>query len=182
MNLLDCFNDNDTLIDCSISIIQEANRNGFNGFSGYCGQAAILINECLFDNTQQIFASFNQCLQEKGYHIGHIACLIDLPDGSYFILDSDAELKFIEDIEHWAMLDCDDVDYQKLFDKYDLEKTQSNFETVSQLILTKDFVFEHFNCSHIQEQKKILLDSINKVLPLFCKDSCALKPKTLHFI
>lgn len=179
MNLLNYFNDNDTLIDCSISIIQEANKNGFNGFSGYCGQAAILINECLFNDTQKIFAVFNQCLQEKGYYIGHVACLIDLPDGSYFILDSDAEFKSIEDIEHWGVLDYEDIDYQKLFDKYKLEKTQKNFEIVSKLTLTKDFIFEHFNCSNIKEQKKILSESINKVLPLFYKNSCALKHKLL---
>lgn len=73
MNLLDCFDNVDVLIDCSTAIIKEANQHGFNGFSGYCGQAALLINECLFDNSQQIFASFNQALQEQNHHIGHVA-------------------------------------------------------------------------------------------------------------
>lgn len=171
MNLLDNFNqksfDNDILIDCAISIIQEANKNGFNGFSGYCGQAALLINECLFNNSQQIFASFNQALEENHHHIGHVACLIDLPDGSYFILDADAELKSVEDIEHWGMLDSEDSDYQILFDKYGIEKTIDNFENVSEVVLTKDFILEHFNCSHIQEQKTILIKAVEKIVPLF---------------
>ena len=176
MNLLELLKnnhhlDNDTLIDCSISIIQEANKNGFNGFSGYCGQAAILINECLFDNSQQIFASFNQALESSHHHIGHVVCLVDLPDGSYFILDADAQLKSVEDIEHWGMLDSEDFDYQKLFDHYGIEKTPDNFENVCEVVLTKEFVLEHFNCSHLQEQRTILKKSVEKILPLFFKST-----------
>lgn len=179
MNLVDCFDDNDTLIDCAISIIQEANKLGFNGFSGYCGQAALLINECLFDNSQNIFAAFNQSLEEQNHHIGHVACLIDLPDGSYFILDADAQLKSIEDIEHWGMLDSEDTDYQKLFDKYGIDKTEDNFENVSQLTLSSDFVKEHFNCTHFNEQKTLLLKAIDKVYPLFMNSSSLTSKKKL---
>lgn len=167
MNLLDIFYDNDILIDCAISIIQEANKKGFNGFSGYCGQAALLINECLFDNQQQLFACFNQSLEQHQHHIGHVVCLIDLPDASYFILDADAQLKSIDDIEHWGMLDFEDPDYQHLFELYNIHKTFDNFDTVSQLVLTEDFILEHFNCSHLQEQKKILATAVSSILPLF---------------
>lgn len=169
MNLLETFNDPDLIIDCSISIIQEANKNGFKGFAGYCGQAATLINECLFDNKQQIFASFNKALEQNNHYIGHVACLIDLPNESYFILDSDAQLKSIEDIQHWGMLDSEDSDYHILFEKHNIKKTSDNFEQVSELVLTHDFTLKNFNCSHIEEQRKILLTSINNVLPFFIK-------------
>ena len=177
MNLLDLFDDNDTLIDCAISIIQEAKKNGFHGFSGYCGQAAILINQCLFDNSQTLFGAFNQSLADNEHHIGHVACLIDLPDGSYFILDADASVKTIEDIEHWGMLDSEDSDYRQLFDKYLIEKSDSNFENVAQFNLTEDFIKNHFDTSHIQEQQQVLLNAIDKVLILFTKKSPSHKYK-----
>lgn len=164
MNLLEIFNDNDDIMDYSIKIIQEANKNGFNGFSGYCGQAALLINECLFNDTQQIFASFNQALNEKNHHIGHVACIIDLPDGFYFILDADAQIKSIEDIQHWGMLDSQDNDYISLFNHYNIPLIDDNFENVSELVLTSSFVLEHFNCSHLEEQRKILNNAIQSVL------------------
>lgn len=167
MNLLDTFHDNDTLIDCAISIVQEAKKNGFNGFSGFCGQAAILINELLFDNSQTLFGVFNQALAENEHHIGHVACLIDLPDGSYFILDTDAQVKTIEDIQHWGMLDSQDSDYRHLFDRYLLEKSDENFENVSEFTLTQEFIQEHFDTSHMNEQKQVLIQAIDKMLPLF---------------
>lgn len=167
MNLLETFQDNDTLIDCAMSIVQEAKKNGFNGFSGYCGQAAILLNQCLFDNSQTLFGVFNQALADNEHHIGHVACLVDLPDGSYFILDADAQVKTIDDIEHWGMLDSQDSDYQHLFDNYLIEKSDNNFESVAQFTLTEDFIKEHFDTSHMNEQKQVLLQAIDKVLPLF---------------
>lgn len=178
MNLLEIFKDTDTLIDCSISIIQEAKKKGFNGFSGYCGQAAILINECLFDNQQQYFACFNKSLEEKGHHIGHVACIVELPDDSYFILDADAEVKSNEDISHWGMLDSEDPDYQELFETYDIEKTFENFENISEMVVTKPFIREHFNCSHLKEQRKILSEAVLCIVPLFTpKTSNKLKLK-----
>lgn len=177
MNLLHLFDDNDTLIDCAISIVQEANKNGFHGFSGYCGQAAILINKCLFDNSQILFGVFNQSLADNEHHIGHVACLIDLPDGSYFILDADAEVKTIEDIEHWGMLDSQDSDYRQLFDQHLIEKSDINFECVAQFNLTEEFIKEHFDISHIKEQEHVLLQAIDNVLPLFLKKQTHLLKK-----
>ena len=49
MNLLDKVSSTDELIDLSISILQEAKNNGFNGFGGMCAQATVIINELLFD-------------------------------------------------------------------------------------------------------------------------------------
>lgn len=177
MNLLNEFQDNDTLIDCALSIIQEAKKNGFHGFSGYCGQAAILINQCLFDNSQTLFGAFNQALAENEHHIGHVACLIDLPDGSYFILDADAIVKTIDDIEHWGMLDKEDSDYRHLFDRNLIEKSDINFDNVEQFNLTQEFIEEHFDTSHIKEQEQVLLQAIDKVLPLFSQKTPAIKHK-----
>ncbi len=164
MNLLEIFNNNDDIMDYSIKIIQEANNQGFNGFSGYCGQAALLINECLFNDTQQIFAAFNEALNNKNHHIGHVACIVDLPDGFYFILDADAQIKSIEDIQHWGMLDSQDNDYISLFKQHNIPLTEDNFENISELILTSSFILEHFNCQHLQEQRKILNNAIQSVL------------------
>lgn len=167
MNLLEIFTDNDTILDCSVSIIQEARKRGFNGFSGYCAQAAILINECLFDNKQQIFASFNKSLEEHGHHIGHVACLIELSSDEYFILDADAIVKATEDISSWGMLDPEDLEYQKMFETYGISKTFENFENISEMVITRSFVREHFDCSHLKEQQKILSDCALSIIPLF---------------
>ena len=177
MDLLNTFNDPNLVMDCSLSIIQEANKNGFFGFSGFCGQAALLINECLFDNNQTIFAAFNKSLEHFDHHIGHVACLIDLPYESYFIIDSDAQIKSIDDIESWGMLDSSDQDYIKLFKSYSIPINDENFESVITLTLTKDFVFQHFNCEHINEQRIILQEAITKVLPLFLHKNNKFNPK-----
>lgn len=169
MNLINTFNNPDILMDCTISIIQEAKKNGFKGFAGNCAQAAIIINECLFDNSQTIFASFNKALEQKDYYIGHVACLVELDQNDYFIIDSDAKIKSIEDIEHWGMLDSEDIDYQKLFKKYSIKKTIDNFENVSSLKLEESFVRQHFDFSSYQQQFNILSQSVKNIIPLFVK-------------
>ena len=107
VNLVEIFSDIETLADCACSIVKEATNNGFIGFAGNCGQAAILINECLFNDTQQIFTTFNKALKEKDCFVGHVACRVNLEQQHLgeqfsFLLDSDAKVKTPEYISGWG--------------------------------------------------------------------------------
>ena len=164
MNLLDKVSSTDELIDLSISILQEAKNNGFNGFGGMCAQATVIINELLFDGKQINFASFNKSLEKKNQYIGHVACLVELNADEYVIFDADAKVKSIEEIQSWAMLDDLDPDYIDLFKKHKIKTSEKNFENTVELELTKEFLMENFNFSSYEEQKKILYDAIHKVL------------------
>ncbi len=164
MNLLKLNLTDDEVKDIALLTIQKANKDGFVGFAGYCGQAAIAINDVLFNGEQTLFAAFNKALEEEGHNIGHIACLVETGDDEYFILDSDAYLKGIDDITSWGMLAADDSYYQELFDEHDIEKTELNFETVSELELDVDFIKENFNCSKLEEQTEILKKAYLEVL------------------
>ncbi|NCQ51552.1 hypothetical protein GW796_06605 [archaeon] len=105
MNLTELNLTDDEIKDIALLTIQKAKREGFLGFAGNCGQAAIAINDVMFNGEQILFAAFNKALGKAGQHIGHVACLVEVGDDEYFILDTDAYLKGIDDISSWGMLD-----------------------------------------------------------------------------
>ncbi len=167
MNLLEMNLSEQDIIDICCATINNANNNGFNGFGGYCGRASLIINEVFFDSKQENFACFNDALANQGYHIGHVACMVEIGDESYFIIDADAEIKEIEDIQHWGSLDPKDQDYINLFQEYGIDNNEGNFESFCEVMIDKEFIQEHFDCSDIDEQKKILNQCLIEVLKNF---------------
>ena len=164
MNILDYAKDATKIIDVTFDIIEDAAQHGFKGFGGYCAQAAVLINECLFDNQQKYYGAFNKALDEKNHWIGHVVCYVEFLDDYYFIFDTDCEMKDFEDIEHWGMLDSQDTDYKKLFQQYHIAHTEENYETIIQKFLQEEDLRKHFSFESYQEQKNILMNSCQKIL------------------
>lgn len=98
--------------------ISSSIRNlNLHGFSGDCPEAAILINQKVFQNKGKLIGAFNKAMLEYGQHpLGHVAVLYN---GNYW--DADAKPKSIDEIESWGMLDPTDPDYEELADEYEFE-------------------------------------------------------------
>lgn len=128
------------------AILNIAKESGWPSFGGYCGQAALIINDCFFDGQAVLAGSFNKALAEKGYFIGHVYCKI-VEDGITHILDGDGRLKTLDDVICWGELDADDPDYIELFDEYAIARTIENFETSVEIVLTADQIRDTFNCT-----------------------------------
>jgi len=92
-------------LDIAFQILEKAK---IEGFSGACAEAAVAINNVLFDGEGTLVAAVNKYLWEKdGRMTGHVAVYID-SEGSYW--DAEGE-KDWEEIESWGMLDPEDGDY-----------------------------------------------------------------------
>jgi hypothetical protein len=92
-------------LDIVFQILEKAK---IEGFGGACAEAAVAINNVLFDGEGTLVAAVNKYLWEKyGRMTGHVAVYYD-PDGSYW--DAEGE-KDWEHIESWGMLDPEDPDY-----------------------------------------------------------------------
>jgi len=80
------------------------------GFGGFCGDAAIKINNKVFDGKGRYVIAANKFIWEKHHSVvGHVAV-----EHSGVYWDSDAEPKDREDIESWGMVDPEDPDYMDL--------------------------------------------------------------------
>jgi hypothetical protein len=89
-------------------VLEIAKEDGFTGFGGACGLAAIAINRVLFDGQGQFVGAFNKAFEARGNSIGHVAVL---HEGVYW--DADAEPKERDDIESFGMLAPDDPDHKE---------------------------------------------------------------------
>lgn len=101
-------------------ILTLAKEKGFEGFSGECAEAAIAINQVLFDNEAKLLAALNCAFEEKNIIIGHFCLSIPDEDWKEVCIDSDGFPKSDEDILSWGILDELDPDYQSLAKKYDI--------------------------------------------------------------
>lgn len=98
-----------------------------SGFSGDCFAAAYAINKCLLNGQANIIGCVNKAIfQNIGEHIGHVALHCFSDDEGMGFLDIEG-FKEPENIESWAMLDIDDIDYQNLFLDNDIELSDDNF-------------------------------------------------------
>lgn len=102
------------------NILTLAKEKGFCGFSGECAEAAIAINEVLFNNEAKLLAALNCAFQEKNIILGHFCLSIPDEDWKEICIDSDGFPKSDEDILSWGMLDESDSDYQELAVKNDI--------------------------------------------------------------
>ena len=92
-------------LDIVFQILEKAE---IEGFSGHCAEAAIAINNVLFNGEGTLVAAVNKYLWEtKGRMIGHVVVYYE-PDSSYW--DTEGEKNW-EEIESWGMLDHEDPDY-----------------------------------------------------------------------
>ena len=83
---------------------------GLEGFGGYCGDAAIKINNKVFGGKGRYVIAANKFIWEKHKSVvGHAA--VEYNDVYW---DTDAEPKEKEDIESWGMVDPEDPDYLEL--------------------------------------------------------------------
>lgn len=79
------------------------------GFAGFCGNAAIQINQKIFNNQGKYVAAVNKFLwRNHNRAVGHVAVEYN---GNFW--DSDARPKKQEEIESWGMLDPEDSDYSE---------------------------------------------------------------------
>lgn len=92
--------------DTIARIIMAARADGFRGFGGACGEAAVAINLVLFDGRAEIVGVFNEAFFDRGRLLGHVAVRI----GDIY-WDADASPKTYDDIAHWGALDPHDLDY-----------------------------------------------------------------------
>ena len=98
-----------------------------SGFGGDCPEAAILINNRVFQNKGKIVGAFNKAMLEYGDHpLGHIAVLFN---GEYW--DADARPKTLDEIESWGMLDYTDPDYEELADDYGFDWNENTAEEIT---------------------------------------------------
>jgi hypothetical protein len=87
-------------------IIEIAADEGFVGFGGQCGIAAIAIRRVLFPEGKVVGAVNRALFEEAGRMIGHFAVEFE---GQYW--DADGEAKDWEEIESWGVFDPSDSDY-----------------------------------------------------------------------
>lgn len=119
-------------------ILTLAKEKGFNGFSGECAEAAIAINQILFNNEGQLLAALNCAFEEKNIILGHFCLSIPDEDWNMVCIDSDGYPKPDEDILSWGMLDEFDYDYQELALKNDIifnenTATETSFYELSEI-------------------------------------------------
>jgi hypothetical protein len=92
-------------------------RAKMHGFSGECAEAAVAINEVLFNREGTIVAAVNKWLYENEERfVGHVAVEWN---GRYW--DAEGE-KDWEEIESWGMADELDYDFEKPEQAYEVEK------------------------------------------------------------
>jgi len=86
-------------------IVEAARADGFEGFGGACGAAAVAIRRALFPEGRLVAAVNKAFYEDAGIMIGHVAVEVD---GVYY--DADGKPKEWEEIESWGMLDFEDGD------------------------------------------------------------------------
>ena len=137
-------------LDIAFQILEKAK---IEGFSGACAEAAIAINNVLFDGEGTLVAAVNKYLWEKdGRMIGHVAVYYE-PDGSYW--DAEGE-KDWEEIESWGMLDPEDSDYG-------FSNEEMAYEVI-RLEPTIEELFEQFGGCSYSEKLQQLLQAKDEVL------------------
>jgi len=108
-------------------------KAGLYGFGGKCAEAAIAINDVLFNEEGRLVAAVNRWLWEKeGRMVGHVAVEWN---GAYW--DAEGKKEW-ENIESWGMLDERDEDYD--FG----DNPEQNATDVEKLYPPKEELLEYF--------------------------------------
>ena len=138
------------------AILMEAKKLGFNGFGGECGEAAIAINDVIFDGNGVLIAAVNKAFFTHGSFIGHVAVYYN---GIFW--DADGVPKDETDVDHWGMLDYEDTDYQATASKCGFEWTEEAADTFEMIQFEDDSeVLEYFNSGKLNEMLNIIEQAI----------------------
>ena len=141
-------------------ILDIAQDEGFIGFGGRCGLAAIAINRVLFGGKAKIVGVFNKTFEEHGNSIGHIAVL---HDDIYW--DADGQAKELSDIESFGMLDPEDPDYQEAAEALGFEYDEDvAYEVITREDLSEDDAFGRFVSGGDHDAAKEVLEEMEQVL------------------
>ena len=128
-------------------IIEAACENGFSGFGGDCGEAALAINQVLFDGHGQVVGVFNKALYDHGHYIGHFAV-----EYNGIFWDADATPKSFDEIESWGMLDTQDIYYVEMASKHGIEWNDNTAsETTAWAFHTDEEVTQHMKCGKLED-------------------------------
>lgn len=100
--------------------IINARNHEFEGFGGWCGCAAVAINQVIFRGRGIYVGAANRFFLRHGRFVGHVAVKFR---GKLW--DADGRPKTIDEIESWAMLDEHDPDYIEAAEKLGSEWNES---------------------------------------------------------
>lgn len=120
-------------------------RAELEGFGGMCAEAAIAMNEVIFEGRGRLVAAVNEKLWKEGEFVGHVAVEWE---GSYW--DAEGE-KTWEDIESWGMVDESDPEYsfENLEEAYVVEKIYPSREELEEM----------FGGCNLQDLKRALYEA-----------------------
>lgn len=94
----------------ALEVAQKLRDNGWCGFRGECFSFAATVFEHASDATAIVMAINRAAWEKEGRMIGH-ACVLTTEG---FYVDGDCVEKQWQDIEHWGMLDINDLEYSFL--------------------------------------------------------------------
>ena len=99
------------------SIMAAARRAGLDGFSGHCGEVAVVINRVLFGGRGQVVGAFNLAFKKRRRLLGHVAVKVADEAHGVVFLDADGIQKDWLRLESWGMLAEDDPDWHEAAQK-----------------------------------------------------------------
>lgn len=140
-------------------ILEAAVHDGFHGFSGMCGQAAVAIDRILLNGRGEIVGAFNIAFLARERHIGHVAVAWN---GRYW--DADGRPKDVDDILSWGMLDPEDPDYIEEARLFGFEWTEEAAEEVSLVTLDPARALTIFGSDALAELEAILTRARDEIL------------------
>tara|TARA_R110002074_G_C12426363_1_gene656414 strand:+ start:554 stop:1045 length:492 start_codon:yes stop_codon:yes gene_type:complete len=131
-------------LDIVFKILEKAN---IQGFSGACAEAAMAINNVLFEGEGVIVVAANEYMWKRhGSMIGHVAVYYE-PEGTYW--DTEGEKRWI-DIESWGMLDPEDP-------SYDLPNEDAAYEVIKIEPTEEQLIQQFGGCNFLEKVKKLIL-------------------------
>ena len=122
------------------------------GFGGECAEAAIAINDVLFNEEGRLVAAINKWLWDKEKRIvGHVA--VQVGDDYW---DSNGK-KSWEEIESWGMLDENDPDYNLG------DSPEENAFAVEKIYPSSDDLIEMFGSCNLSAFVRVLEDADREI-------------------
>jgi hypothetical protein len=130
-------------LDIVFKILEKAN---IKGFGGACAEAAMAINNVLFDGEGTLVVAANKYMwKNHGRMIGHVAVYYE-PEGTYW--DTEGEKGWL-DIESWGMLDFEDP-------SYDFPDEEAAYEVVKIQPTTEELIEQFGGCNYQEKIQQLM--------------------------